>query len=412
MPIKSGETPNYEGNPCEYDEARSTLWQTYAPPESPIFERGKGTKLYSEDGREYFDFITGIAVNSFGHAHPHLVQALTLQANELWHVSNLYRVPAAERLASRLCERSFADRAFFCNSGTEAIEAGIKAMRRYHHNKGNGERYRVIGFEGSFHGRSIAALAAAGNKSHCDGFIPFDYGFSQVAWQDMDAIIKAAKDSNTAGFIIEPIQGEGGIRCASDSFLQQLRSICDEHDLLLMVDEVQCGIGRSGHLFAHEKSAAKPDIMSLAKGLGGGFPIGACLVTEGVSVAMGLGSHGSTFGGNPLAMAVGNAVLDLTFAPELLPDVMRKGTLFSKHLKALASQYPSIISDVSGRGLMIGMSCVIPNLELLNALRERGLLVGKSGANMIRFLPPLNVTDDEIFHALDVLKNTLADLSH
>jgi acetylornithine/N-succinyldiaminopimelate aminotransferase len=337
------------------------------------------------------------------------VAALKEQAEKLWHLSNVFRIPEGERLAKRLTENSFADRVFFANSGTEAIEAGIKAVRGYQAGIGKKERYRLIGFSDSFHGRTIAAVAASGNPSYMQNFVPTDHGFDQVAWGDLDAV-KQAIGENTAGIIVETVQGEGGIRPVTPEFIHGLRALCDEHGLLLMLDEVQCGVGRTGKLFAYEHYDVRPDVMSLAKGLGGGFPIGACLTTEEVGKHMIVGTHGSTFGGNPLAMAVGNAILDLVLEPQLLADIERKGARLKQGLEELITRFPTLISATSGLGLMIGVKCEIPNADLLVALRNAHLLVGRAGDNMIRLLPPMNVSDEHIEKALSIIENTLESL--
>ena len=385
---------------------RAALWPNYNPPTELVFTHGVGSELFSEDGTAYLDFLSGIAVTSFGHAHPHLVKALNEQATKLWHTSNVFRIPAAERLAQRLVESSFADGVYFANSGTEAVEAGLKSLRAYQAANNHPERYRIIGFEASFHGRTMASLAAAGNPAHMKNFVHGDYGFDQAKWGDI-ASVKNCISESTAGIIIEPVQGEGGIRPASQEFLKSLRELCDEHDLLLMFDEVQCGVGRSGTLFAHEHYAIEPDVMAIAKGLGGGFPVGACLANEAVSSSMQFGSHGSTFGGNPLAMAVADAVLDLVLEPSLLKDVNSKASFLVKELEALTIKYPQSISSVHGLGLMLGVKCVGENTKLLLELREHGLLVGKSGDNMIRLLPPLNVSQAELERALTLIETVL-----
>ncbi len=387
-------------------DPRGALWPNYSPPDDPIFSHGKGSELFTTNGEVYLDFLSGIAVTSFGHAHPHLVAALQEQAGKLWHLSNLFRIPDGERLAKRLVEHSFADQVFFANSGTEAIEAGIKAVRGYQASIGKPERFRLIGFTNSFHGRTIAALAAAGNPAHTKHFIPTDYGFDQVPWGDVDAV-EAMIGENTAGIIVEPVQGEGGIRPVGAEFIQSLRAICDKRGLLLMLDEVQCGVARTGKLFAHEHFGIRPDIMSLAKGLGGGFPMGACLTSAEVGKHMVVGTHGSTFGGNPLAMAVGNAILDLVLEPSLLTDVAQKGATLKAGLESLVAEHPNKLQAISGLGLMIGVKCVVPNTEFQAGLRENKLLVGTAGDNMIRLLPPLNVSDAHIQQALDIIGETL-----
>lgn len=387
---------------------RDALWPNYSPPNDLVFTHGQGSELFTEDGEAYLDFLSGIAVTSFGHAHPHLVAALTEQAGKLWHLSNIFRIPAAERLAQRLTQSCFADRVFFANSGTEAVEAGIKAIRGYQSATGHKERYRIIGFTDSFHGRTLAALAVAGNPSHMQDFIPLDYGFDQVEWENLEQLKKTI-GPNTAGIVLEPVQGEGGIRPISDEFMKQVRALCDEHGLVFMLDEVQCGIGRSGKLFAHQHYAATPDVMALAKGLGGGFPVGACLTTEAIGQTMVVGTHGSTFGGNPLAMAVGNAVMDLLLEPGQQQEVQRKGDVLQQQLKQLVERYPTIIESVHGLGLMIGIKCTVPNGDMLERLRQKKMLVGKSGANMIRLLPPLNLSDAHLEKGLQIIEAALQD---
>lgn len=390
-------------------DPRSHFWPTYAPPADPVFTSAQGTKLYTEDNAEYLDFISGIAVTSFGHCHPHLIKALAEQASKAWHLSNLFRVTETERLSHRLCEHSFGEKVFFTNSGTEATEAGFKALRGHQYAIGQTQRHRIIAMTGSFHGRTMAPLAASGNKAHMEGFIPFDYGFDQAEWGDLDSV--ESKISNeTAGIVVEPIQGEGGIRVASKEFLQGLRALCDKYGLLLMYDEVQSGAGRSGKLFAYELTGVAPDVMALAKGIGGGFPLGACIATEEVGSSMSVGKHGSTFGGNPLAAAVGNAVMDLLLEETLFDEVSRKGRYFAEKLNDLVAEFPNLLAEVSGAGLMIGVRCHAPNLDLLKALRENHLLVGRAGCNMLRFLPPLNVLDEELDEAIAIIRKTFSDI--
>ena len=390
--------------------ARDALWPNYSPPHELVFSHGKGSELFTEDGEVYLDFLSGIAVTSFGHAHPHLVRLLTEQANRLWHVSNLFRIPGAERLATRLTEHCFADQAFFANSGTEAIEAGLKAIRGYQASKGHPERFRIIGFSDSFHGRTMAALAAAGNPKHTRNFIPTDYGFAQVAWEDM-AALKSRIDKETAGIIIEPVQGEGGIRPVNPEFLRELKALCTENDLLLMFDEVQCGIGRTGKLFAHQHYGVTPDIMALAKGLGGGFPVGACLTTAEVGAAMVVGTHGSTFGGNPLATAVGNGVMDLLLEPGLLEEVAVKGESLRQKIEQLIQEIPGVVASVHGQGLMLGIKCEVPNTDLFTVLQRHKLLVATAGGNMIRLLPPLNISSEHLQKGVDLLAAAMRDLA-
>ena len=388
--------------------SRDALWPNYQPPEDLVFSHGKGSELFTSNGDVYLDFLSGIAVTSFGHTHPHLVATLTEQAGKLWHLSNLFRIPAAEQLADRLTQNSFADKVFFANSGTEAVEAGIKAIRGYQVAFGCKDRYRIIGFTESFHGRTLAALAAAGNESQMKDFIPMDYGFDQVEWEDLE-LLKQTIGPNTAGIVLEPVQGEGGIRPVSAGFMQEVKSLCEEHGLVLMLDEVQCGIGRTGKLFSHMHSGVEPDVMALAKGLGGGFPVGACLTTEAVGKAMVVGTHGSTFGGNPLAMAVSNAVMDLLLEPGQLNEVVRKADYFRKHLQRLVEHFPEVVVSVHGLGLMVGLKCKVPNTDMLNKLRDKKLVVGTSGANMIRLLPPLNVSDEHLANALGIIEEALQE---
>jgi acetylornithine/N-succinyldiaminopimelate aminotransferase len=390
-------------------DPRAALWPNYNPPRDLIFTHGKGSELFSEEGSVYLDFLSGIAVTSFGHSHPHLIAALNEQAGKLWHVSNLFRIPAAELLAQRLVQNSFADNIFFANSGAESVEAGLKAMRSYHAANGNPERTRIIGFENSFHGRTIATVAAAGNKSHMQNFVPLDQGFDHVRWGDIESL-RASIGSDTAGVILEPIQGEGGIRPVSKEYLEAIRTICDQEGLLLMFDEVQCGVGRSGHLFAHQYYGVYPDVMALAKGLGGGFPIGACLTNNKVGKTMVVGTHGSTFGGNPLAAVVANAVMDLLLEDKCLPGVIQKGEYLRNQLSSLQEKYPKLIDSVHGLGLMLGIKCEIPNTELANALKDRGLLVVGSGSNMVRLLPPLNIEHSHLERAIGIMDSALGEM--
>ena len=401
-------TQSDSGNSATFSE-RDALWPNYSPPRDLVFTHGLGTELYTESGETYLDFLSGIAVTAFGHSHPHLIEALDAQSKKLWHVSNVFRIPEAEKLARRLAEASFADRLFFANSGTEAIEASIKAVRGYQAAVGRPERHRIIGMSDSFHGRTIAAVAASGNPSYVQNFAPTDHGFDHIAWGDMAALDAAITD-NTAGVIVETVQGEGGIRPLTSEMLSHIRQVCDAQGLLLILDEVQCGIGRSGKLFAYETFGIEPDILASAKGLGGGFPIGACLVSEKVGQHMVLGTHGSTFGGNPLAAAVGNAVLDLVFEPGLLENVQKQAETLRAGLEELVSECPAVLSKVSGLGLMIGARCEIPNVKLMTALRQNRLLVGRAGDNMIRLLPPLNVSDEHVTQALDILRQEVRRL--
>lgn len=369
------------------------------------FVRGEGAWLFAEDGRRYLDFAAGIAVNALGHAHPKLVAALSEQASLLWHTSNLYRVPGQEKLARRLAETTFADTAFFANSGVEAIECAVKMARRFHYGQGSPERYRIITFEGAFHGRTLTAIAAGGQAKYLEGFGPKVDGFDQVAFGDIKAV-EAAIGPSTAAILIEPVQGEGGLRPASTEFLRGLRRICDEHGLLLLLDEVQTGIGRTGKLFAHEWSGVTPDIMAIAKGIGGGFPMGACLATERAASAMAVGSHGSTFGGNPLAMAVGNAVLDVVLEPKFLAHVERMGNYLRQQIAGLIAGHPAVFEDVRGLGLMVGVRMKVPNAEFIDRLRGHGMLAVGAGDNVVRLVPPLIVGEEHVREAMEMLSAT------
>ncbi len=363
------------------------------------FERGEGSWLTATNGDRYLDFASGVAVNALGHSHPHVVQALTAQLAKVMHVSNLYRIPEGERLADRLCAASFADTVFFANSGAEAMECVIKMVRKYQSASGRPERYRIITFEGCFHGRTLATLAAAKNKKHLDGFGPPMDGFDQVPLGDIDAV-KRTIGPATAGILVEPVQGEGGVRTAPRAFFQALRAVCDEHGLLLAFDEVQTGIGRLGELFGYQRIGVTPDVMGLAKGLGAGFPIGACLATAEASKGITPGTHGSTFGGNPLAAAAGNAVLDVVTAPGFLERVRSVALLFKQRLAELKDRYPGVIAELRGEGMLIGLKTKIPNGELVDALRAEKLLSVGAGDNVVRLLPPLIVTEAEIMDAV------------
>jgi acetylornithine/N-succinyldiaminopimelate aminotransferase len=372
----------------------SALLPTYARSELS-FARGEGAYLYTTTGERYLDFASGVAVTALGHAHPHLVKALTEQAKKLWHVSNLHQIPEQARLAERLTDATFADYVFFANSGAEAVECAIKTARRFHFKNGAPERYRLVTFEGAFHGRTLATTAAGGQAKHLEGFGPPADGFDQIEAGDIEKA-KAAVGEATAGILIEPIMGEGGMREVSWRFLQDLRALCDAEGILLLLDEVQTGMGRTGRLFAHEWAGITPDIMATAKGLGGGFPVGACLMTEAVGSAMTAGSHGSTFGGNPLAMAVGNAVLDVVLEDGFLDRVAQMGLRLKQRLAALKDEHGEIIEEVRGQGLMLGLKCKVPNLKLLEALRSEKLLTVQAGDNVVRLLPPLIVGEAEI----------------
>ncbi len=385
------------------------LYDTYA--RAPLrFERGEGVWLIAEDGTRYLDFAAGVAVNSLGHAHPHLVSALKEQAEKVWHLSNLYEVPGQESLSRRLTEATFADKVFFTNSGAEALECAIKTARRYHFAKGQPEKFHIITFEGAFHGRTLATIAAGGQAKYLEGFGPKAPGFYQVPFNDMTAL-KAAITEETAAILIEPIQGEGGIRTVTKEFLQELRALCDEYGLLLILDEVQCGIGRTGKLFAYEWAGITPDIMAVAKGIGGGFPLGACLATADAASGMVAGTHGSTYGGNPLAMAVGNAVLDVVLADDFLQHVRDVSLVFRQGLASLADRFPDVIEEVRGEGLMLGIKAKVPSADLLKAIRAERLLAVPAGENVIRLLPPLVTTADEAREGLARLERAAEQLT-
>ncbi len=379
----------------------SPLLPTYARADVS-FERGEGPWLWARDGQRYLDFGAGIAVNALGHAHPHLVKALTEQAGKLWHTSNLYQIPEGERLAQRLVDNTFADVVFFSNSGAEANEAAIKMARKFHAANGQPERFRIITFEGAFHGRTLATIAAGGQKKYLEGFGPKVEGFDQVPFDDMDAL-KAAMVPETAAIMIEPIQGEGGIRPVPYAFLRALRDLCDEKGLLLIFDEIQTGVGRTGKLFAYEWTGITPDIMSVAKGIGGGFPMGACLATAEAAKGMTVGTHGTTFGGNPLAMAVGNAVLDVVLEPGFLQKVESMGLLLKQRLAELKDRHPAVIAEIRGQGLMMGIRTHVPNTDFIAAVRDRHLILITAGDNVARLLPPLIVTEAEIGEAVNRL---------
>jgi acetylornithine/N-succinyldiaminopimelate aminotransferase len=387
----------------------SHLLPTYARVDL-AFERGEGAWLTATNGERYLDFTSGVAVNALGHAHPQVVAAISEQAKKLIHVSNLYRIPQAERLAARLCEASFADLVFFCNSGAEAMECAIKTARKCHAAGGHPERYRIITFEGAFHGRTLATLAAGGQKKYLDGFGPVADGFDQVPFADLEAT-KRAIGPATAAILIEPIMGEGGVRVVPNEFLRALRSLCDTHGLLLVFDEVQTGVGRTGELFAYQRTGAAPDIMALAKALGGGFPLGACLATAAAGKGMTAGTHGSTFGGNPLAMAAANAVLDVVLADGFLDHVRRCGLVLKQKLAEIKDRYPSVIAEVRGEGLLVGLRAVVPNGELVDELRAEKMITVAAGDNVVRLLPPLIVTETEIAEAVRRLERACVRLT-
>jgi acetylornithine/N-succinyldiaminopimelate aminotransferase len=374
------------------------------------FERGEGMYLHGTDGRRYLDFMSGIAVTALGHAHPKLIAALTEQAQKLWHVSNVFRIPEGERLAKRLTEVTFADTMFFTNSGAEAMECGIKLVRKYHAHNGHPERYRIIGFEGAFHGRTLATLAAAGNKKYIDGFGPKVDGFDQVPFGDHKAL-EAAIGPETAGILIEPIQGEGGIRPVPTQCLRGLRELCDRHGILLFFDEIQCGLGRSGRLFAHEWAGVTPDVMAIAKALGGGFPVGACLATAKAAAGMTAGSHGSTYGGNPLAMACGNAVLDVLLTPGFLDNVQQVASHLKQQLQGIVERHPDVFEEVRGQGLLLGLKCKVPQNDVGAALRARQLLTVNAGDNVVRLVPPLIAETKHVVEACAIIEAAAQELA-
>jgi len=362
------------------------------------FVSGAGTWLTEADGRRFLDLGAGIAVNALGHAHPALVAALTEQAGRLWHTSNLYQIPQQQALADRLVAETFADTVFFTNSGTESCELAVKMARKFFHDAGQPERTDIIAFGGSFHGRSSAGIAAAGSEKMTKGFGPLLPGFRHVPWGDHDAF-HAAIDDNTAAILIEPVQGEGGIRPLPDHCLKGLRDLCDEKGILLILDEVQCGVGRTGRLFAHEWAGVAPDIMMVAKGIGGGFPLGAVLATERAAAGMGPGTHGSTYGGNPLGCAVGCAVMDHVATPGFLADVNRKAGLMRQRLEGLVAAHPDVFTGVRGLGLMLGLTCKAANTDVVRAGHDALVVTVPAADNVIRLLPPLTITDDEITEA-------------
>lgn len=371
------------------------------------FVKGEGSWVYEADGRRFLDMGAGIAVNVLGHAHPALVDALTTQANAIWHVSNLYEIPQQQALADKLVDHSFADTVFFTNSGTESCELAVKMARKYWFEKGRPEKTDIIGFEGAFHGRSSAGIAAAGSEKMVKGFGPLLPGFSQIPWGDLGAL-NAAITETTAAVILEPVQGEGGIRPMADADLKAVREICDEAGILLILDEVQCGVARTGKLFAHEWAGIAPDIMMVAKGIGGGFPLGAVLATEDAASGMVAGTHGSTYGGNPLACAVGNAVMDLIADPDFLEDVNRKAGLLRQKLEGLVAAHPDVFEHVRGSGLMVGLKCKAPQSEVLQAAYMADLITIPAADNVIRLLPALNITDEEIDEAVQRLAKAAA----
>jgi len=385
----------------------SSVLGTYARKEIS-FSSGKGSYLFSENGDKYLDFVQGIATNILGHCHEHLVKTVQEQSKKLWHVSNAFIIPEQERLAKRLTDKTFADFVCFQNSGTEATEASIKIARKYFHKIGKPEKNRIITFQGSFHGRTLAALFAANNPKHTEGFGPKIDGFEQVAFADLEAI-RAKINKNTAAIMIETIMGEGGIKVVPDNCIKELREICDKNDILLILDEVQSAY-RTGDFFAFEKSGIIPDIVPIAKGIGGGFPLGACLVTKKVSVGMTPGSHGSTFGGNPLAMSVGNAVLDIIFKKDFMDNVKKKGKYFDKALNKIKDKYPKIIEEVRGDGLIKGIKMQVDNAKFIKKLIDNKMLTVKAEENVIRLFPPLTVLDKELDEAITKIEKACREM--
>jgi len=387
----------------------SSILGTYARKDIS-FKEGKGSYVFAENGDKYLDFVQGIAVNVLGHCHEHLVKAIKEQSEKLWHVSNSFVILEQERLAKRLTDNTFADFCMFQNSGTEATEASIKIARKYFHKTGKPEKNRIITFQGAFHGRTLAALFAANNPKHTEGFGPKVDGFDQVPFADHEAI-KRTINKNTAAILLETIQGEGGIKVVPDVCLKGLREICDEHNLLLILDEVQCGVGRTGNFFAFEKSGIVPDIVPIAKGIGGGFPLGACLVTKKVSVGMTPGTHGSTFGGNPLAMSVGNAVLDIIFGKNFLENVKQKGKYFDQGLNKMKDKYPKIIAEIRGAGLIKGLKMLVDNTEFIKRLMNHKMLAIKAEENVTRLFPPLIVNNKELDEAIEKIDKVCKEMS-
>ena len=390
-------------------DPRQHIMPVYRPPEE-VFEKGEGPYLFTESGTRYLDFIAGIAVNALGHSHPAMVDALKGQAEKLWHTSNMFRVRGAEELADKICRDTFADRVFFTNSGTEAVECAIKSARKYHWANGNEERIDIITFTGAFHGRSLGAINAGGNPNYLQGFGPKLPGFVHLEWGDHDALKAAAAQPTTAAVFVEPVQGEGGVRAMPDACLKGLRELCDEHGILLIFDEVQCGMGRTGKLFAHEwVDGATPDILCSAKGIGGGFPFGACLTTETVGEHMQPGSHGSTYGGNPLAMAVGNVVWDIISDEDFLAEVRRVSATLTQGLKSLADSHPDKVEAVTGKGLLTGLKMKANPKSLQGLCRDKNLLVGVAGNDVLRLAPPLVITDEHVREATQIMDAALSE---
>jgi acetylornithine/N-succinyldiaminopimelate aminotransferase len=386
----------------------NAVMKTYAPADV-VFDKGEGVYLIAEDGKRFLDFGAGVAVTCLGHAHPHLVSALTEQVSKLWHCSNLYRIKGQERFARRLADNTFGDVVFSCNSGAEANECAIKIARKYFASKGS-KRYRILTFAGAFHGRTMATLSAGKQAKHCEGFGPMLEGFDQVAFNDL-AGAAAAITEETAAIHVEPVQGEGGMRPGDIAFLQGLRKLCDEHGILLMMDEVQTGVGRTGKLFAHQWASITPDVMAIAKGIGGGFPVGACIATTEAASGMTAGSHGSTYGGNPLAMAATNAVLDVILENGFLDRVATMGAYLERRMQDIVNAYPNVVKGARGLGLMVGFECVVPNTDLVARCFANGLLAVPAGDNVMRLLPPLIVQEEHIEAAIAIIERSCKEIS-
>ncbi|MEL7547399.1 MAG: aspartate aminotransferase family protein [Pseudomonadota bacterium] len=386
---------------------RQHIMPVYSPPEI-VFERGEGARLFTESGESYLDFIAGIAVSALGHSHPAMVDALKAQADKLWHTSNMFRIPQGEELAAKICNDTFADRVFFTNSGTEAVECALKSARKYHWANSDPDRIEIVTFTGAFHGRSLGAINAGGNPKYLEGFGPALPGFTHIEFGDHDALDAAVGDQ-TAAVFVEPVQGEGGVRALPEACLTGLRKLCDERGALLIYDEVQCGMGRTGRLFAHDWAPdAEPDIMCVAKGIGGGFPFGACLTTEAVGAVMQPGSHGSTYGGNPLAMAVGNVVWDLISDETFLEQVRQSSGTLMQGLKSIADTHPDKVEGVTGKGMLMGLRLKDAPKPVQTACRDRHLLTGVAGGNVLRLAPPLIVSAEDIREAVSVIDDALS----
>ena len=391
------------------EDPRQHILPVYRPPEE-VFVQGEGAYMFTEDGRRYLDFIAGIAVNALGHAHPAMIDALRDQAGKLWHTSNMFRIKGQEELADKICRDTFADRVFFTNSGTEAIECAIKAARKYHWAAGNPDRIDIITFTGAFHGRSLGGINAGGNPKYLEGFGPKLPGFVHLEWGDHDALKAALAAATTAAVLVEPVQGEGGVRAMPEQCLKGLRELCDQHGVLLRFDEVQCGMGRTGKLWVYQWAAdVTPDVIAAAKGIGGGFPFGACLMTEAVAEPMQPGSHGSTYGGNPLAMAVGNAVWDIISNEDFLANVRRVSGTLAQGLKSLADSHPDKVEGVTGKGLLTGLRLKADPKNLQTLCRDEGLLVGVAGNNVLRLAPPLIIDDTQVRDAVSMIDAALTE---